>query len=119
VSDKKKWVQPPDLAAYDEYTFYPGRAEELINSDATYHSNVIVAVMAAETAAQYSLLARLRDAGLLKAPHRAKPDCVVCGSHHSSWCPDCGACKAGCHDAFRDNPCKHTKTDWWKGREQA
>lgn len=62
----KKWVQPPELAPYDKYTNYPKRAEELVNSTASVFNNHVVATMRAEMHAQYALLARLRDAGLLR-----------------------------------------------------
>lgn len=61
----KKWTVPPELAPYEKFTNYPGRAEELINSEATSHSNIILAAMACEAEAQWDLLARLRKAGLL------------------------------------------------------
>lgn len=64
-----KWKVPPELSAYDKFTNYPGRAEELVNSKATMFSNAVVSLMRAETHAQYSLLARLRKAGLLRDSH--------------------------------------------------
>jgi hypothetical protein len=65
---ERNWTVPPDLAPYEGFTNYPGRAEELINSDATAHSNIIVAAMACEAEAQWHLLARLHKAGLLLLP---------------------------------------------------
>lgn len=67
----KKWELPPDLAAYDQYTNHPKRAEELINHGASVFANAVVALMRAETRAQYDLLARLQKAGLLRLPEEA------------------------------------------------
>lgn len=53
---------------YDRHTNYPGRAEELANHPASMFSNAVVGLMRAETTAQYSLLVRLRQAGLLLVP---------------------------------------------------
>jgi hypothetical protein len=65
---KEPWVPPADLAPYDGYTNYPGRAEELMNHPASFFVNAVVATMRAETDAQYALLARLHAAGLLRLP---------------------------------------------------
>lgn len=113
MSDKKKWTVPPELAAYGTYTNHPGRAEELINSDATFKNNIIVAGMAVEMDAQYRLLARLRKAGLLLHPDDRHALCMTCKRVWENCCPDCGACEAGCHDDGT-NRCAHENARWSK-----
>jgi hypothetical protein len=89
VTDREKWTVPPGLAQYGTYTNYPGRAEELINSDATYESDVITAVMACETDAQWRLLARLRKAGLLLLhPEDRHVLCQECKRAYDGGCQD-------------------------------
>lgn len=111
VSDKQTWTVPPELAAYDEYINYPGRAEELINSKASFFSNAVVATMRAETDAQYALLRRLRNAGLLLHPDDAHILCKECKRAWDNCCPDCGACEAACHDDGT-NTCLHPNAAW-------
>lgn len=75
MTEREKWTVPPELAEYATYTNYPGRAEELMNSPATFKNNILVAAMACETDAQWNLLARLHKAGLLRRPEeREFPD---------------------------------------------
>jgi hypothetical protein len=38
--------------------------------------------------------------------------CDACGSLPEQWCPDCAACKAGCHGGHVDNPCGHANAPW-------
>lgn len=68
MSESEKWTVPPELKVYEEYTNYPGRAEELINSTANFDNNIVKAAMGCEVAAQWDLLARLDRAGLLRRP---------------------------------------------------
>lgn len=60
------WTTPPHLLPFERHTLYPGRAEELINSDATFFNNAVVASMRAETHAEWRLLERLHAIGALK-----------------------------------------------------
>jgi hypothetical protein len=110
MSDKK-WKVPPELAAYGTYTNYPGRAEELINSDDTFMNNVIKAAMACEAVAQWGLLTRLRKANLLLHPDDVSFMCKECKRLYAAGCPDCGACLTGCADGFKDNPCTHDNAE--------
>lgn len=112
MTEKKDWKVPPELAAYDTYTNYPGRAEELINSDATYKNNVIVAAMACEVGAQWNLLARLHRAGLLLHPDDASYLCKECKRVFARVCPNCGACENGCFGGFENNECAHPSAAW-------
>jgi hypothetical protein len=68
--EQQQWTVPPELAAFDQFTNYPARAEELINSPESVFANAVKAVMRAEVSAQWALLARLYQAGLLKIPSR-------------------------------------------------
>jgi len=108
---KKKWTVPPELAAYDQYTNYPGRGEELINSPASFKNNVIVAAMACEAGSQWDLLARLRQAGLLLHPDDAHMLCGDCRRPYERACPDCGACEANCFNTGTE-PCGHPNAKW-------
>jgi hypothetical protein len=110
----EKWKVPPELAAYGTYTDEPGRAEELVNSPATFKNNVILAAMACVADAQWRLLARLRKANLLLHPDDASYMCRECKRLYAVGCPDCGACEAGCGGGFADNPCTHEKMNWKK-----
>jgi hypothetical protein len=112
VTEREKRTIPPELAQYDAYTNYPGRAEELLNSSATFGNNAFVAAMACETDAQWRLLARLRGAGLLLHPDDAHLLCVECKRAYDSGCPDCGSCQAGCSGGHKDNPCTHSNAKW-------
>lgn len=110
---EKKWMLPEHLAPYDQYTDHPGRAEELINHPATMFNNHVVALMRAATDAQYRLLARLSNAGLLvQELATSLGKCGSCGQPFDNGCPDCGACKAGCHGGFESNPCTHLNAKW-------
>ena len=113
MSDKPKWTVPPELAAYGTYTNYPGRAEELINSDATFKNNIIVAAMAVEMDAQYRLLARLREAGLLLHPDDRHLLCRMCKRSYGNGCPDCDACERACY-VDSTNECTHPSMSWGK-----
>ncbi len=62
----QKWEIPPELVPYVRYTNYPTRAERLINSLARWDTHPAEAAMRAEARAQFTLLARLHEAGLLK-----------------------------------------------------
>ncbi len=61
----RQWTVPPALAGYDAYTSHPGRAEELHNSSTTPFNSAVFA-MQCETTAQWRLLERLHQAGLLR-----------------------------------------------------
>lgn len=108
----KKWAVPPELAPYEQYTNYPGRAEELVNTKATARNNIVLAAMACEAAAQWTLLARLRKAGLLLHPDDKGVLCDECKRLYEKGCPDCGACQAGCHSNGQPNPCGHPNAPW-------
>lgn len=114
MTGREQWKLPPELALYARFANYPGRAEELMNSNATYHNNVIVAAMACETAAQFDLLARLRRANLLLHPDDANVLCPECKRTYENSCPDCGACEAGC--SSDGNTCPHPNVVW--GRKE-
>ncbi len=43
---------------------------------------------------------------------RAPGVCEACGDPGEKWCPDCGACEAGCYDGHVDNPCVHANASW-------
>ncbi|MFE2936694.1 hypothetical protein [Streptomyces sp. NPDC059278] len=53
------------------------------------------------------------------ASHPAAPDedmcvpgsCDACGDVPSAWCPDCGACRKGCHGGH-DGSCTHPNAPW-------
>ncbi|WP_028814461.1 hypothetical protein [Streptomyces flavidovirens] len=45
------------------------------------------------------------------APDKAGA-CDVCGDSPSKWCPDCAACRSGCHGGHVDNPCAHANARW-------
>lgn len=68
MSTQQAWTVPPELADFEQYTNYPGRSEELANRNETVFVNAPVAIMRAETTAQWALLQRLHKAGLLKTP---------------------------------------------------
>lgn len=102
----EEWTVPSELDRYTRYTDHPGRAEELMNSTESVFVNAPKAVMRAGMSAQYRLLARLHHAGLLDLP------CDSCGMSISKGCPDCGACKAGCHGGHENNPCTHENAPW-------
>lgn len=84
TNDPRKWVQPPELAPYDSYTNYPGRATELIRHPASAFSDPVTALMRAEVHAQYELLGRLREDGLLRTPP----------GDHDHWADE--ACNSRC-----------------------
>lgn len=38
--------------------------------------------------------------------------CDACGSLPEEWCPDCAACRKGCHGGNDGNPCAHPNAPW-------
>jgi hypothetical protein len=38
--------------------------------------------------------------------------CNACGDGPALWCPDCAACRQGCHGGYDDNPCTHPHAPW-------
>jgi hypothetical protein len=64
-----------------------------------------VARQASEPDAERVLLARIM------APDEAGA-CDACGDAPSKWCPDCAACRSGCHRGHVDNPCTHSAAPW-------
>ncbi|MFJ3834503.1 hypothetical protein ACIPY6_03180 [Streptomyces sp. NPDC090054] len=38
--------------------------------------------------------------------------CDACGAVPGEWCPDCAACRAGCHGGHDNNPCDHANAPW-------
>jgi hypothetical protein len=38
--------------------------------------------------------------------------CTACGSVPDEWCPDCAACRKGCHGGHDNNPCVHPNAPW-------
>ncbi|WP_326768588.1 hypothetical protein OG978_32355 [Streptomyces sp. NBC_01591] len=38
--------------------------------------------------------------------------CDACGDVPEKWCPDCAACRQGCHGGHDGNPCSHPNTPW-------
>ncbi|MEU1122167.1 hypothetical protein ABZ371_00905 [Streptomyces sp. NPDC005899] len=38
--------------------------------------------------------------------------CEACGDTDAMWCPDCGACRKGCHGGHVDNDCTHARAPW-------
>lgn len=42
-----------------------------------------------------------------------RPDaCDSCGATPDEWCPDCAACRQGCHGGHDNNPCTHPNAPW-------
>ncbi|WP_406735388.1 hypothetical protein OG508_28260 [Streptomyces sp. NBC_01108] len=42
---------------------------------------------------------------------REPSSCDACGDAPSAWCPDCGACRKGCHGGH-DGSCTHPNAPW-------
>ncbi|MFF2405761.1 hypothetical protein [Streptomyces sp. NPDC058092] len=42
---------------------------------------------------------------------REPGSCDACGDAPSAWCPDCGACRKGCHGGH-DGSCTHPNAPW-------
>lgn len=38
--------------------------------------------------------------------------CSACGDLPEQWCPDCAACRKGCHGGADGNPCTHPNARW-------
>ncbi|MEU3976850.1 hypothetical protein [Streptomyces bacillaris] len=38
--------------------------------------------------------------------------CSACGDLPEQWCPDCAACRKGCHGGGDGNPCTHPNARW-------
>jgi hypothetical protein len=38
--------------------------------------------------------------------------CEACGDTDAQWCPDCAACRKGCHGGHDDNDCTHPRAPW-------
>ncbi|MFB7845464.1 hypothetical protein ACFC34_00310 [Streptomyces sp. NPDC056053] len=38
--------------------------------------------------------------------------CDACGNVPEKWCPDCAACRQGCHGGHDGNPCAHPRAPW-------
>lgn len=38
--------------------------------------------------------------------------CSACGDVPAEWCPDCAACRQGCHGGHDGNPCTHPNAPW-------
>lgn len=38
--------------------------------------------------------------------------CDACGDAPEKWCPDCAACRQGCHGGHDGNPCTHSRAPW-------
>ncbi|WP_329592189.1 hypothetical protein OG195_27465 [Streptomyces sp. NBC_01362] len=38
--------------------------------------------------------------------------CDGCGDVPEQWCPDCAACRQGCHGGHDGNPCSHPRAPW-------
>ncbi|MGX1483387.1 hypothetical protein RKD45_002463 [Streptomyces griseus] len=38
--------------------------------------------------------------------------CEACGETDAQWCPDCAACRKGCHGGHEDNTCTHPNAPW-------
>ncbi|MFC9753016.1 hypothetical protein [Streptomyces sp. NPDC056921] len=38
--------------------------------------------------------------------------CDACGNVPEKWCPDCAACRQGCHGGHDNNPCSHPRAPW-------
>jgi hypothetical protein len=38
--------------------------------------------------------------------------CTACGSVPDEWCPDCAACRKGCHGGRDNNRCAHPNAPW-------
>ncbi|MDV9194352.1 hypothetical protein [Streptomyces sp. Wh19] len=38
--------------------------------------------------------------------------CDACGDVPEKWCPDCAACRQGCHGGHDNNPCSHPRAPW-------
>ncbi|MEV1094739.1 hypothetical protein AB0I87_04530 [Streptomyces sp. NPDC049952] len=38
--------------------------------------------------------------------------CEACGDTDAQWCPDCAACRKGCHGGHEDNTCTHANAPW-------
>ncbi|MFF4662001.1 hypothetical protein [Streptomyces sp. NPDC001282] len=38
--------------------------------------------------------------------------CDACGDVPEKWCPDCAACRQGCHGGNDGNPCTHARAPW-------
>ncbi|TXS78650.1 hypothetical protein [Streptomyces sp. sk2.1] len=38
--------------------------------------------------------------------------CDACGDVPEKWCPDCAACRQGCHGGHDGNPCAHPRAPW-------
>ncbi|MEU2996887.1 hypothetical protein ABZ684_04820 [Streptomyces sp. NPDC006995] len=38
--------------------------------------------------------------------------CSACGDLPEQWCPDCAACRQGCHGGHDNNPCTHPNAPW-------
>jgi len=55
------------------------------------------------------------------APPQAlrKDACTACGSVPEEWCPDCAACRNGCHGGHDGNPCSHPNARWAKAGQRA
>ncbi|NUO43705.1 MAG: hypothetical protein HOV82_16910 [Streptomyces sp.] len=47
---------------------------------------------------------------------RAPGACDACGSLPQEWCPDCAACRTGCHGGDDGNSCTHPNAPWVRGR---
>lgn len=43
--------------------------------------------------------------------------CDACGSRPEEWCPDCAACRKGCHGGNDGNPCTHPNAPWVKAED--
>lgn len=42
-----------------------------------------------------------------------RPDaCKSCGDIPDEWCPNCAACRQGCHGGHDNNPCTHPNAPW-------
>ncbi|MFJ9573612.1 coiled-coil domain-containing protein [Streptomyces bacillaris] len=50
-----------------------------------------------------------RDLPEVKRPAGA---CSACGDLPEQWCPDCAACRKGCHGGADGNPCAHPNARW-------
>ena len=38
--------------------------------------------------------------------------CEACGETDAQWCPDCAACRKGCHGGHDNNDCTHPNAPW-------
>lgn len=58
---------------------------------------------------------QVRDlrSGAAAARRMLRPDaCDACGAIPDEWCPDCAACRQGCHGGHDNNPCTHPNAPW-------